>query len=430
MNSAEQAKKVVIIGAGHGGGRTAITLREAGYSGEITILGTEESLPYERPGLSKGFLQGEEKVDDLYLQPSSWYGDNDVTRRTGVEVTNIDPQGRQVTFRETARNSSNGSDDVLSEEQSYETLVLATGSEPRKLDLAGAGAQNICYLRSIDDSQRLRSQLAQAQRVAIIGAGWIGLEVAAAARRADCAVTVLNREAEPLIGPLGETLAKMFGELHLENGVTLRNNTSVSKLIMDGDRIVALETDAGDQIGTDLVVAGIGVTPRLSLVADLDLQHAAGGIAVDAQLRSSDPNIYAVGDIAAVYNEQFDRHIRLEHWAGAMRHPDTLAEVLCGRGAKYDRLPYFFTDQYDLGSEYVGYVPPEVRDDVEVVVRGDMRSREFIAFYLLDHKILAGMNINIWDVSEDIEKLIMEETPVTRDELEDSNVALSDLARR
>lgn len=174
MNSAEQAKKVVIIGAGHGGGRTAITLREAGYSGEITILGTEESLPYERPGLSKGFLQGEEKVDDLYLQPSSWYGDNDVTRRTGVEVTNIDPQGRQVTFRETARNSSNGSDDVLSEEQSYETLVLATGSEPRKLDLAGAGAQNICYLRSIDDSQRLRSQLAQAQRVAIIGAGWIG----------------------------------------------------------------------------------------------------------------------------------------------------------------------------------------------------------------------------------------------------------------
>src|SRR5690625_1582066 len=414
---AAKDKKVVIIGGGHAGGRAAIGLREAGYTGEITILGNEDRPPYERPGLSKGFLQGDESEDDLYLESATWYDENQVTRRTGITVTAIDAQSHTVTV-----------DD--NEKINYETLILATGSDPRPLELAGAAAHNICYLRSVEDSKRLQSELAAAKRVAIIGAGWIGLEVAAAARKANCAVTIINRDSEPLIGPLGETLAKMFAELHREHGVILRNDTEVTRLIGTDERIAAIETDAGDQIATDLIVAGIGALPRLDLAKSAGLEIKDGGVLVDAQLRTSQPDIYAVGDIAAVYYEKYDRHIRLDHWASAMRQPDTLAAILCGHNTKYDALPYFFTDQFDLGCEYVGYVPPELRDEVEVVVRGDMRSRELIAFYVADHKIWAGMNVNIWDVSAEIEKLITDETRITRDELEDPSVSLSELAAK
>lgn len=428
-------KSVVIVGAGHAGGRSAIALREAGYTGEITILGDEERPPYERPGLSKGFLQGDESEDDLYLQPATWYDENHVTRRTGSTVTDIDPQARRITFHTgpsdpTQSGHATGSDGVQNEQIEYETLVLATGSDPRPLELAGAAAHNVCYLRSVEDSKRLQSELAAAKRVTIIGAGWIGLEVAAAARKANCDVTIINRDREPLIGPLGETLAKMFAELHREHGVTLRNETEVTRLIGTDERIAAIETDAGDQIATDLIVAGIGALPRLDLAESAGLEIKDGGVLVDAQLRTSQPDIYALGDIAAVYYEKYDRHIRLDHWASAMRQPDTLAAILCGDNTKYDALPYFFTDQFDLGCEYVGYVPPELRDEIEVVVRGDLRLRELIAFYVADHKIWAGMNVNIWDVSADIEKLITEETRVTRDELEDPSVSLGELAAK
>ncbi|HLS04444.1 MAG TPA: FAD/NAD(P)-binding oxidoreductase [Actinomycetales bacterium] len=435
-------KKLVIVGGGHAGGRAAIALREAGYSGEITMLGNEECPPYERPGLSKGFLQGDESEDDLYLQSATWYDKNQITRRTGVTITDIDPQARSITFHigtsdatQLGHNTgqlghTTGSGDVQSEQIEYETLILATGSDPRPLELAGAASHNVCYLRSVEDSKRLKSELAAAKRVTIIGAGWIGLEVAAAARKANCDVAIINRDREPLLGPLGETLAKMFAELHREHGVILRNDTEVTRLIGTDERIAAIETDAGDQIATDLIVAGIGALPRLDLAKSAGLEIKDGGVLVDAQLRTSQPDIYAVGDIAAVYYEKYDRHIRLDHWASAMRQPDTLAAILCGHNTKYDALPYFFTDQFDLGCEYVGYVPPELRDEVEVVVRGDMRSRELIAFYVADHKIWAGMNVNIWDVSAEIEKLITDETRITRDELEDPSVSLSELAAK
>src|SRR5690625_1755511 len=401
-------------------------LRESGYTGPIAMLGTEQRLPYERPGLSKGFLQGDETEDDLYMQPANWYEENNVTRRIGVTVTLIDREARTVTFHETRTGGEEASDAVQNETLDYETLVLATGSKPRQLDLPNAGAQNVLYLRSVEDSQRLRSELAAVKRVVIVGAGWIGLEVAAAARLANCEVTVLNRDPEPLLGPVGETLAKMFAELHREHGVILRNDTNVAKLVGTEDRVAAVETDDGDQIPADLIVVGIGAVPRLDLdkEASLDID---GGVLTDAQLRTSDPNVYAVGDIAAVRSDRFERHIRLDHWAAAMRHPETLAQVLCGKDAHYDRLPYFFTDQYDLGAEYVGYVPPELRDEMEVVVRGDLRSREVIAFFVHDDKIWAGMNINIWDVSDEIERLIINRTPVTRDELEHSDLPLTEL---
>lgn len=429
QTSADLTKKVVIIGGGHGGGQAAIKLRENGYRGEITILGTEERAPYERPGLSKGFLQGDEEEDDLYLQPASGYEENQVTRHAGVQVTKVDTDNRTVTFHKTAVADGKASGDVQNETVDYETLILATGSEPRELDLPNANAQNVLYLRSVEDSKRLKTELAAANRVVIIGAGWIGLEVAAAARKANCAVTVINRDSEPLIGPLGETLAKLFAELHREHGVILRNDTQVTKLIGTDDRVAAVETDGGDQISADLVIAGIGAAPRLDLAEQMGLE-VEGGVKTDAQLRTSDPNVYAVGDIASVYSARFDRHIRLDHWAAAMRQPETLAKVLCGEDARYDRLPYFFTDQYDLGSEYVGYVPDELREEIEVVIRGDMRKREVIAFFVYDHKIWAGMNINIWDVSEDVERLILTETPITRDQLEQSDLPLSELGKK
>src|SRR5690625_4611539 len=309
-------KKLVIVGGGHAGGRAAIALREAGYSGEITMLGNEECPPYERPGLSKGFLQGDESEDDLYLQSATWYDENQITRRTGVTITDIDPQARSITFHTGTSDATQlghntgqlghtiGSDDVQSEQIEYETLILATGSDPRPLELAGAAAHNVCYLRSVEDSKRLKSELAAAKRVTIIGAGWIGLEVAAAARKANCDVAIINRDREPLLGPLGETLAKMFAELHREHGVILRNDTEVTRLIGTDERIAAIETDAGDQIATDLIVAGIGALPRLDLARSAGLEIKDGGVLVDAQLRTSQPDIYAVGDIAAVYYEK------------------------------------------------------------------------------------------------------------------------------
>ena len=364
------ADTFAIVGAGLAGARAAETLRAEGFDGRVVLVGAEAHLPYERPALSKGYLQG--TADAPFVHPAEWYAEQDVDLRLGTRVTALDPAAHEV---ETADG----------DRLRYTKLLLTTGSSVRRL-------ADAVTLRTLDDSDRLRAALRPGARVVIVGAGWIGLEVAAAARVAGAEVTVLEQAPAPLLAALGPEMAAVFARLHVEHGVDLRCGVTVRAVKSDA---VLLDDET---LPADLVVAGIGVTP------DVDLARAAGlavdnGVVVDEHLRSSAPDVWAAGDVANAYHPFAGRHVRVEHWANALHQPVVAAKTMLGQDAVYDRLPYFFTDQYDLGMEYTGF------GGGEVVVRGD--DREFVAFWLRDGRLTAAMNVNVWTgVPEVAQRLI------------------------
>ena len=381
-----------IVGAGLAGARAAETLRAEGFDGRVVLFGAEAHLPYERPALSKGYLQG--TAEAPFVHPAEWYAEQDVDLRLGTRVTALDPSAHEV---ETAEG----------ERLRYTKLLLTTGSSVRKL-------ADAVTLRTLDDSDRLRAAFREGVRVVIVGAGWIGLEVAAAARAAGAEVTVLEQAAAPLLAVLGPEMAAVFARLHVEHGVDLRCGVTVRAVKSDA---VLLDDET---IPADLVVAGIGVTP------DVDLARAAGlavdnGVVVDEHLRSSAPDVWAAGDVANAYHPFAGRHVRVEHWANALHQPVVAAQAMLGKDAVYDRLPYFFTDQYDLGMEYTGF------GGGEVVVRGD--EREFVAFWLRDGRLTAAMNVNVWTgVPEVARRLIRSGTRLDAVALADPAVPLEDMA--
>jgi 3-phenylpropionate/trans-cinnamate dioxygenase ferredoxin reductase subunit len=285
-------------------------------------------------------------------------------------------------------------------------MVLATGSEPRVIDVPVAAT--VLTLRTHADSDRIMASFGRGKRLVIVGGGWIGLEVAAAAREAGTDVTLVEASEQPLLGVLGPEMGKVFADLHREHGVDLRLGS----------------TDLGDVEGATVVV-GVGVKPRTELAeaAGLDVDN---GVLVDRSLRTSDPDIFAVGDIANHDHPVLGRRLRVEHWANALNQPATAAGAILGHAAAYERLPYFFSDQYDLGMEYVGHA---TRDDTaRVVTRGDVEKREFVAFWLDDQdRILAAMNVNVWDVPDEVRPLIINRTVVDVDKLSDPNTPLSDV---
>jgi 3-phenylpropionate/trans-cinnamate dioxygenase ferredoxin reductase subunit len=403
----------VVVGAGLAGAKTVEALRDGGYDGTVTLIGTESARPYERPPLSKGYLQGAEERDAAFVHAAGWYAAHDVDLRTGTTVRSLDLTGRDV-FDDTGSRTA------------FDHLVLATGSEPRRLDVPGADLAGVVYLRTLDDSDRLRAALVAGTRVVVVGGGWIGLEVAAAARAAGCEVSVLVRDPMPLLHVLGPELAAMFADLHRGNGVDLRTRTEIAEVVAtaDGTRVGAVALADGTQVDADLVVVGVGAAPRVGLARDAGLT-VEDGVLVDAHLRSSDPHVLAVGDIARAAHPLLGTHVRVEHWATALNQPATAAATILGRDEPYDRLPYFFTDQYDLGMEYVGWVGPHGYD--EVVVRGDLGSRELIAFWRREGRVVAGMNVNVWDVVDDVQALIRSGAVVERDRLADTSVPLTDL---
>jgi 3-phenylpropionate/trans-cinnamate dioxygenase ferredoxin reductase component len=364
----EDPVSIVIIGAGLAGGTAATELREQGYDGKVVLVGAEEHPPYERPPLSKGYLLGNDALDDAFVHPRDWYAEHDVDLRLGVEATALDTDAHVVT--------TSGGD------LTYERLLLATGAEPRRLAVAEDSGVPTAYLRTIEDSDRLKEAFAAGGRIAIVGAGWIGLEVAAAAREAGCDVTVFETADLPLLRVLGPTVAQVFADLHREHGVDLRLSTSVS-------------TD--DLLGADLVVAGVGVSPRLDLARSGGLA-VDDGVLVDAGLRTSAPAVFAIGDIASQAHPVLGRRIRVEHWDTAINQGKVAAHNLAGGDETYDALPYFFTDQYDLGMEYVGHAS----GDDEVVVHGDLSSREFRAFWTRAGRVVAAMHANDWDATDDL----------------------------
>jgi 3-phenylpropionate/trans-cinnamate dioxygenase ferredoxin reductase component len=400
----------VIVGAGLAGAKAAETLRDEGFDGPVVLIGDEDQRPYERPPLSKDYLMGKAERDSIYVHPENWYSEHDVGLRLGVAVTAIDRDNHQVFA---------GADTV-----GYDKLLLTTGSSPRRLQLSGAGLGGVHYLRRVGDSDQIKAALQPDQRVVVIGGGWIGLESAAAARNAGASVTLVEMEELPLLRVLGREVAEVFADLHRANGVDLRLGVQVDDLTGANDQVNGVLLADGTQLDADLVIVGIGIMPntRLAEAAGLDL---GDGIRVDASLRSSDPDIYAAGDVADAYHPFYARHLRVEHWANALNQPQTAAKAMLGQDVSYDLLPYFYTDQYDLGMEYSGYVAPGGYD--QVVFRGDKERREFIAFWLHQGRVLAGMNVNVWDVNEDVQALIRRAATVDPARLADPDVPLTDL---
>lgn len=382
--------RCVIVGGGLAGAKTAEALREHDFDGSIVLVGAEDHLPYERPPLSKGYLAGDEDRESLDVHDRQWYADHEVELRLGSPASRIDRDAHEVHLEDGTR-------------LGYDHLVLATGSRARHFDVPGSDAEGLRYLRDVGDSTALDTALDQAQRLVIIGAGWIGLEVAADARRRGVEVDVVEIAELPLLGVLGAELAEMFAQLHRANGVTFHFEAAVTGVEVEAGRAVAINLEDGTRLPADLVIVGVGAQPNVELASDAGLE-VDNGVLVDEHLRTSDSDIYAVGDIAAHAHPTLGR-LRVEHWANAAYQPAAVAATLTGTATPYDQLPYFFTDQYDLGMEYRGYVPSDI--EPTVVIRGDLGTRELIAFWLSPTQtVLAAMNVNIWDAGDEIEALL------------------------
>ena len=375
----------VIVGGGLTAAHTASQLRESGYDGDIVLFAAEQHLPYERPPLSKGYLLGNDERDKVFVHDASWYVEHDVDVRVGTEVEAIDPGGHTVT--------AGGST------TSFAKLLLATGASPRRLPAADESGGPVAYLRVIEDTERLKDAFREGARIAVLGAGWIGLEAASAARAAGADVTVLESLDLPLLRVLGPEVAAVFADLHREHGVDLRLGAKVSGFERSGDGIT-LTVDAGDPVEADLLLVGIGVGPNTALAeaAGLDVDN---GVLVDQHLRTSAPDVLAAGDVANAWHPVLGRRVRVEHWDNAIQQGKAAARSMLGEDVSYDRLPYFFTDQYDLGMEYVGHADPADVD--EVVIRGDTTGdRVFTAYWVKDGTVVAGMHANDWDAIDGI----------------------------
>ena len=405
----ESIERVVIVGGGLAAAKTAEALRDEGYAGSIVLFAAEPHVPYERPPLSKGFLKGEQSADETIVLPESWYAEHDVELRLGTEVTAVDADAHEVEAADGSRTA-------------YDKLVLATGASPRRSDLPGADLDGVLYLRTLEDSERLREAFQQGRNVVLIGGGWIGLEAASAARDAGANVTVLEMTAQPLLGVLGPKLGQSFADFHREHGVDLRTGVTVAAIepAADGRRAASVRLADGTTIPADIVLVGIGAVPNTQLATSAGLA-LDNGILVDAQGRSSNPDIFGVGDVANAETPALGQRVRVEHWANALDRPPSVAKGLLGKAGDFDKLPFFFSDQYDLGLEYSGR---SGRED-DLVVRGDLDGREYVAFWLDGDRVTAGMNVNVWDVQDDIQALIASHEPVDRDKLADPDVPLA-----
>lgn len=403
-------ERIVIVGGGLAGAKGAEALRDKGFKGEVTLVGEEPHLPYERPPLSKSYLLGETPFDEAIVHPADWYDANHVTLRLGVRAQAIDRARREVAL-------SDGS--VLG----YDGLLLATGSSPRRPRLPGADAAGVHYLRTLEDADALRALFGDGRRLAIVGAGWIGLEVAAAARHYGTRVTVVEMADQPLAAVIGAHLGAFYADVHRDHGVDLRLGVGVAEIRVRDGKATGLTLTDGAMIDADAVVVGVGAAPNVALAESAGLT-VDNGVLVDAALRTSDPAIFAVGDIANHLHPVLNTRVRVEHWANALNQPATAAAAMLGEDVHYDNLPYFYSDQYDVSMEYIGYGAAG-----DPAVRGDLGKREFVAFWLSpDSSLQAVMAVNTWDVIDAVKPLIMSGVRVDPARLVDASVPITELA--
>ncbi|MFL6130492.1 MAG: NAD(P)/FAD-dependent oxidoreductase [Mycobacteriales bacterium] len=399
----------VIVGAGLAGAKAAETLREEGFDGPVVLLGDEDEVPYERPPLSKGYLLGKEERDSARVHPPGWYGEHDVQLRLGTPAAALHPAEHEVEL-------------AGGERLKYAKLLLTTGSVVRSLDVPGGDTP--MTLRRLPDADLMRAAFRPGAQVVVIGAGWIGLETTAAARSHGAEVTLVEADPEPLHRVLGAEMGRVFADLHREHGVDLRLGSGVREVTVEGSQPTAVILTDGASLPADAVVVGVGIRPDTRLAAEAGLE-VDDGVLVDESLRSSDPDIYAAGDVARAYHPLLRQRIRVEHWANALNGGPAAARSMLGQQVSYDRVPYFFSDQYDLGMEYSGWAPPGSYD--QVVVRGEVAGREFVAFWLSGGRVLAGMNVNVWDVTDPIQDLVRRGTPVDPARLADPAVPLEEV---
>jgi NADPH-dependent 2,4-dienoyl-CoA reductase/sulfur reductase-like enzyme len=401
----------VIVGASLAGASAAEELRKQGFEGRIVLIGQEAEHPYIRPPLSKEFLAGKAGLADVYVHPSDWYADQHIELRLDSVVDAIDPSGHTVT----AGGESIG----------YDKLLLATGSRPRVLDIPGSVMPGVFSLRTLGDSSKLATAIADGgKRVVIIGSGWIGLEVAATARTLGNDVHVLEHSAVPLSSALGDELGRYFAALHERNGVVLSTGVEVKEILGKDDTVVGVRIGDGVVTPADVVVVAVGAQPNVELASAAGLT-VDNGVLVDAALRTSDPDIFAAGDIANELHPVLGQRLRVEHWANASNQGPAAARAMLGQDVSYDEIPYVYTDQFDLGMEYSGYAT--LAKDAAIVYRGDPDSGEFIAFWVAGGRVAAGMNVNVWDVNEAIQGIIRRANTVDVAKLSDPTVDLESL---
>jgi 3-phenylpropionate/trans-cinnamate dioxygenase ferredoxin reductase subunit len=399
----------VIVGASLAGAKAAETLRTEGFDGRVVMIGAEAERPYERPPLSKDYLRGEVGRERVYVHDEAFYGDNEIELRLGRTAVNLDPAIRVVAFDDGTR-------------VRYDRLLLATGAEPRRISVPGEALDGVLYLRSVADSDVLRERLDRGGPVVVIGAGWIGAEVAASSRQRGVDVTVIDPLGAPLERVLGAEVGSIYRDIHVDHGVRMLMGMGVAAF--EGSTAVErVRTSDGRTLECDFVVVGVGVRPRADLASRAGL-YVDDGIRVDEHLQSSMPGVFAAGDVAMTHYPLFGRRIRVEHWANALHQGPIAARNMLGRSEAYDRVPYFFSDQYDVGMEYAGFAPRWDR----VVFRGDPASREFIAFWLIGDRVVAGMNVGVWEVTDVIQRLIRTRGALDDRRLADPDVALEDLA--
>jgi 3-phenylpropionate/trans-cinnamate dioxygenase ferredoxin reductase subunit len=398
----------LIVGASLAGAKAAEALREHGFDGKVVLLGAEPERPYERPPLTKDYLRGDSEREKAYVHPGDFYDEHEIELVTETKAVELDVQGSRVRLED-------------DRELPYDRLLLTTGAEPRRLSIPGAELEGVHYLRTVADSVALRDAILGAGRVAVVGAGWIGSEVAASARQMGVDAALVNPQSVPLQRVVGPEVGAVFRDLHADHGVDLHLGVGVEAIVGDG-RAEGVRTTDGKTLDADLVVVGVGVTPRTELAEAAGLE-VGNGITVDAFLETSVAGIFAAGDVAAAWHPRLMTHIRVEHWANALNQGPAAARAMLGNGIPYDRVPYFFSDQYDLGLEYSGYAPIWDR----VVFRGDPASRKFVAFWINDGRVVAGMNVNVWDVVQPIQALVRSGRPVDLARLTDPSVPLEEM---
>ena len=399
----------VIVGASLTGAKAAETLREQGFGGRVVLVGAEHARPYERPPLSKDYLRGEVGREKVYVHDEGFYAEHRIDLALGRSAVGIDTARHELAL-----------DD--GERLSYDRLLLATGAEPRRLEIQGGELDGVLYLRSVRDSDALRERLDRGGSVVVVGAGWIGAEVAASARQRGLDVTVIAPGSVPLERVLGAEVGAIYRDIHTDQGVRMLLGTGVEAFEGDG-AVERVRTSDGRELDCDFVVVGVGVEPRSGLAAEAGIA-VDNGVLVDELLQTSAPGVFAAGDVANAHHPFYGEHIRVEHWANALNQGPAAAANMLGQRIAYERLPYFFSDQYDVGMEYTGFA----REWDRVVLRGDPATREFVAFWMVEDRVVAGMNVNVWDVTDAIKRLIGERVAVDDRRLADPDVALEELA--
>ena len=401
-------RSLVIVGASLAGAKAAEELREKGFDGRLVLVGSESELPYQRPPLSKEYLRGDSKREDMQVHDEAFYRDAKIELKLGVTATEIDPSGGLVHLDK-------------GEPVKFDALLLTTGARPRRLELPGAELDGIHYLRTIADSEAIRDSLDRGGHVAVIGGGWIGSEIAASARQKGLEVTIIADQELPNAQVFGREIGEFYRDVHRDHGVELVFGDGAAAFGGTGS-VSNVRTESGRVVECDFVVVGAGAKPNTELAEQAGLA-VDNGIVVDSHLRSSVPNIYAAGDVANAWHPFYEQRLRVEHWGNALKQGPAAAQAMLGSDDEYQLLPYFFSDQYDVGMEYAGLA----KTTDEVVFRGDRDAGKFIAFWLRDGCVTAGMNVNIWDVTDQIQALIRSREPVDRVALTDPDTALDSL---